>query len=82
MKPVLCACVLTALVFGAPPESAKAPTETVQLFNGRNFDGWYTWLKDSKYQDPKGVFSVRDGSIRISGEEWGEWQVVHSLVTV
>jgi len=86
MKPVLCACALAALLFGAPSESAKVPTETIQLFNGRNFDGWYTWLKDSKYQDPKGVFSVREGNIRISGEEWGgiatrqEWRDYHLIV--
>jgi hypothetical protein len=48
-----------------------APKEKIALFNGKNLDGWYTWLVDSKYQDPKHVFTVRDGAIRISGEEWG-----------
>ena len=44
----------------------------IELFNGENLNGWYTFLKDNgRDKDPKGVFTVRDGMIRISGEEWG-----------
>ena len=43
-----------------------------QLFNGKNLDGWYTFLKDrGRNNDPKKVFSVNNGLIHISGEEWG-----------
>ena len=43
-----------------------------QIFNGKNLKGWYTFLKESgKNNDPKKVFTVEDGMIRISGEEWG-----------
>ncbi|WP_222852029.1 family 16 glycoside hydrolase [Cyclobacterium plantarum] len=46
--------------------------ETVKLFNGQNLKGWYTFLKDrGKNNDPKEVFTVKDGIIHISGEEWG-----------
>ena len=55
----------------APRRQAIAPTGTITLFNGRNLDNWYTFLRDDKYADPKGVFTVRDGVLRISGEEWG-----------
>jgi len=45
---------------------------TIELFNGHNLDGWYTFLKPrGRDNDPKGVFTVKDGMIRISGEEWG-----------
>ncbi len=54
-----------------PRRQAIAPTETITLFNGRNLDNWYTFLRDDKYADPKGVFTVKDGILRISGEEWG-----------
>jgi hypothetical protein len=54
-----------------PRREAIAPTRTITLFNGRNLDGWYTYLRDDKYSDPKGVFTVQDGALRISGEEWG-----------
>ena len=44
----------------------------LQLFNGKNLDGWYTFIKDrGKNVDPKKVFTVKKGLIRISGEEYG-----------
>jgi hypothetical protein len=44
----------------------------IQLFNGQSLDGWYTFLQDrGRDNDPKKVFTVNDGMIRISGEEWG-----------
>jgi len=51
------------------PETKK---ETIALFNHRNLDGWYTFLKDrGRNNDPNGVFTVKDGVLHISGEEWG-----------
>jgi len=54
-----------------PRQQAIVPKETIALFNGRNLDGWYTYLREDKYSDPKGVFTVKDGAMRISGAEWG-----------
>lgn len=46
--------------------------KTIKLFNGHNLEGWYTFLQNrGRENDPKGVFTVIDGMIRISGEEWG-----------
>lgn len=43
-----------------------------RLFNGRNLEGWYTFIRDrGRDSDPKNVFTVNDRQIRISGEEWG-----------
>lgn len=45
---------------------------TVSLFNGENLDGWYTFIKDrGRNEDPKNVFSIENGLLRITGEEWG-----------
>lgn len=45
---------------------------TIKLFNGHNLDGWYSFLKNhGRDKDPKDVFTVKDGTLRISGEEWG-----------
>jgi hypothetical protein len=41
------------------------------LFNGRDLTGWYPWLVDTKYADPRNVFAVTNGTIRISGEGLG-----------
>jgi hypothetical protein len=44
----------------------------LKLFNGKNLDGWYTFLRDKgRNNDPNKVFSVQKGLIRISGEEFG-----------
>lgn len=46
--------------------------KTIHLFNGHNLDGWYTFIKDrGRDNDPKNVFTVKDGVLYISGEEWG-----------
>jgi hypothetical protein len=54
-----------------PRRQAIQPKEKIALFNGHDLDGWYTWLKENKHADPNHVFSIQDGMIRISGEEWG-----------
>jgi len=63
--------VLTAFLLGAG-EVSDAPARTIHLFNGKNLDGWYTFIRDrGRDTDPKAVFTVQDGMIRVSGEEWG-----------
>lgn len=47
----------------------RAPAAS--LFNGRNLEGFYTWLVDTRYSDPRGVFSVTNSAIRISGDGLG-----------
>ncbi|MBM3840793.1 MAG: DUF1080 domain-containing protein [Verrucomicrobia bacterium] len=42
--------------------------EVIRLFTGKDLTGLYGWLKDTNYDDPKKVFSVQDGILRISGE--------------
>jgi len=37
-----------------------------ELFNGRNLDGWYTYLPSKgKNNDPQGVFKVEDGMLHV-----------------
>ena len=49
-----------------------AETGFVHLFNGKNLDGFDTFLKEKGLnQDPEGVFTVKDGVIRVSGVEYG-----------
>ena len=46
--------------------------QRIELFNGKNLKGWYTFIKGSgRDRDPQKVFTVSDGMIRVSGEEWG-----------
>jgi hypothetical protein len=48
-----------------------AAGEPVLAFNGKDLTGFYVYTKPHGYADPKGVFTVADGMIRVSGEEFG-----------
>jgi len=50
---------------------ASVPEGKVVLFNGKDLRGFTTWLKDSKSEDPRKVFTVHDGMIHASGEGMG-----------
>lgn len=53
-------------------EPENPPSVTRQLFNGKNLEGWYSFIEHrGRDKDPKNVFSVNDGMIHISGEEYG-----------
>lgn len=74
------------LCAGAWAAEKSAPAAR-DLFNGKDLSGWYTFLHDhGKGVDPKAVFTVADGVIRISGEEWGcitteeEFENYHALI--
>ena len=42
------------------------------LFNGKNLDGWYSFLATKgKNNDPEKVFTVDNGVLHISGKEFG-----------
>lgn len=57
-----------------PPSRGHAISPSdgpIKLFNGRNLEGFYTWIRGLNYADPKKVFTVRDGMIHISGDGYG-----------
>jgi hypothetical protein len=50
---------------GEPPPSHEGWTS---LFNGKNLEGWYTYLEHSgKNNDPKRIFSVERGMVHLYG---------------
>jgi hypothetical protein len=67
----LAMCLFALPARSAGEQDAITPRQKIVLFNGKDLSGWYTWTRDSKYEDPKKVFSVVNGNLRISGEEWG-----------
>ncbi len=72
----LYAAILIASLFVLVSCQQKAAeqleSQTIQLFNGQNLDGWYTNLKEKGLKnDPEGIFTVVDGMIRIQGSEFG-----------
>lgn len=62
----------TALPIQAEEPAPTPVTQTRELFNGKDFTNWYKFVRDQgKNNDPASVFSIVDGTIRISGEAFG-----------
>jgi len=60
---------------GSTPTARSMPSDDgwTPLFNGRDLDGWYTWLPSSgRNNDPRGVFRVHDGMLHILDIPVGE----------
>ncbi|HSH94310.1 MAG TPA: DUF1080 domain-containing protein [Roseimicrobium sp.] len=52
--------------------TAAVPYEPTHLFNGSDFEQFYPWLAGAgTFVDSKGVFSVQDGMLCVSGERQG-----------
>lgn len=56
---------------GAKRDPVSPADGVIKLFNGKDLTGLYTFLKDTRYQDPRKVFTVHDGLLYISGDGWG-----------
>jgi hypothetical protein len=50
----------------AMPRLVKAESKPIQLFNGKNLDGWYCYTSEAKYENP-GIFTVVDGMLKVAG---------------
>ena len=70
---LLSLCLATG--YSAPVYADDPPAEPVtrgiELFNWRDLDGWYTWLRGLRHDDPDRVFTVVDGQLRLAGERSG-----------
>jgi Domain of Unknown Function (DUF1080) len=75
---IVFAASLTARAIAAEPRDPAsavesiAPTDgVIRLFDGRSLGDCYTWLKDTKREDPRQVFRVDDGMLHITGDGLG-----------
>src|SRR5437899_709093 len=62
--------ILTALLVAPALADDKpiAPAKPTLLWNGKDLQGLTTWVKGDGRKDPRGVFSVKDGVLHISGD--------------
>ncbi len=44
------------------------PREPITLFNGKDLSGFYSWNKETLYEDPLRTFRVTDGMLHVTGE--------------
>ncbi|MBM3995287.1 MAG: DUF1080 domain-containing protein [Planctomycetes bacterium] len=56
---------------GRAQDLPTQPTVPMKLFNGKDLTGFTTWLKDTKRDDPRKVFTVKDGMLHLSGDGFG-----------
>lgn len=64
------ALVVAALLI--PAALTAADGKVIKLFNGRNLEGFDTFLREQGLNnDPNHVFRVHDGMVHVSGEEYG-----------
>src|SRR5262245_46271261 len=70
---ILCGLVCAVSAFGdeAAPDAISPEGDVIRLFDGKSLDGFYTFLRDTKYDDPRQVFRVTDGMLHITGDGLG-----------
>jgi hypothetical protein len=69
MKKIIERCFLVSCFFA---NALQAQKDMKPLFNGKNLDGWYSFLKTKgKNTDPEKVFNIENGLLHISGKEFG-----------
>src|SRR5215469_2722057 len=57
---------LLAAIVALSSHRISADDGWIPLFNGKNFDGWYTYVESTgKNIDPTHVFKVEDGAVHI-----------------
>jgi hypothetical protein len=57
---------------GVQNRSRPPQATSIDLFNGKDLGGWYTYVKGKgRNSDPRHVFTVHDGMIHITGEDYG-----------
>jgi hypothetical protein len=63
--------IVGAFIWVHCAQTSRAEAATggwVSIFNGKNLDGWYTYLQSSgKNKDPQGIIKVEDGMIHVFG---------------
>jgi Domain of Unknown Function (DUF1080) len=56
----------STIAAGAAAAASESEQQWTPLFNGRNLDGWYTFLqKHGKNSDPDRVITIEDGAIHL-----------------
>ncbi|MEO6546865.1 MAG: DUF1080 domain-containing protein [Ferruginibacter sp.] len=69
MKSIFFSCLLMVWTC---VNAQSGQNKMTPLFNGKNLDGWYSFLKTKgKNNDPEKVFSIENKQLHISGKEFG-----------
>ena len=65
-------CFILLVIFSGLSITQSAAQKFKPLFNGKNLNGWYSFLKNKgKNNDSNQVFTVKDGLLKITGQDFG-----------
>src|SRR5687767_10467094 len=65
-------CMLVFICSYAQQQNSSPAGKTTSLFNGKDLNGWYTFLDTKgKNNDPEKIFLVENNMLHISGKEFG-----------
>lgn len=69
---LLIGLLLSPFTYANEAKQAEGPSEDGfrQLFNGKNYDGWYIKLRDEKRAPSEKVFAIEDGMIHVFDDSW------------
>jgi hypothetical protein len=60
---------------GALPGAPISPKDTIALFNGKDLSNFYSWVRDTQYEDPRKIFNVETENgqpvLHITGDGYG-----------
>jgi hypothetical protein len=65
------ACAADADSSATPSDAITPKDGVIKLFDGKTLGDTYTWLKDTKREDPRKVFGMYKDTIHISGDGYG-----------
>ena len=65
-------CSFSSSVQKVDENGVITPVEgVIEIFDGETLDNFYTWMRDTRYEDPRQVFRVTDGMLHVTGEGLG-----------
>jgi hypothetical protein len=60
---------------GAPAKAPISPRDTIALFNGKDLNNFYSWVRDTRYEDPRKIFNIETEQgqpvLHITGDGYG-----------
>lgn len=63
-------CLIFSVILSIACASAETPTTRIELFNGKDFDGWKLFLPGAN-ADPAATWNVKEGIVHCTGKPAG-----------
>ncbi len=65
------ALILSITLPASSAEPIRPTDKPIDLLEGPSIDAWYVWIKGHGLGDPNNVFTIQDGLLHVTGEDFG-----------